>query len=141
MRQFERNQSDPDSTGLRCFFVPVNLQVPMYMYVLNLVMVPLNGLFSLIAITSNTLVLLTIWRTPSLQTPSNALLCCLALSDLFVGVLPQPCFVRYKIAEINQDFRTYCLSTLIIEVTGLQGTGVTLSTLAVTSIDGNRYNR
>ncbi|XP_078352278.1 melanocyte-stimulating hormone receptor-like [Oculina patagonica] len=136
MGQFEGNQSDSDATGLRCFFVAVNLEVPMYMYVFkNFVMVVFNSLFSLIATTSNTLVMITIWRTPSLQTPSNTLLCCLALSDLFVGVLPQPCFVPYKIAEIKQDFHTYCLSTLIIEVTGLQGTGVTLLTLAATSID------
>lgn len=124
MGQFEENQSDSDATGLRCFFVAVNLQVPMYMYLINFVIVVLNGLFSLIATTSNTLVMITIWRTPSLHTPSNTLLCCLALSDWFV-----------RAAEINQDFHTYCLSTLIIEVTGLQGTGVTLLTLAATSIE------
>ena len=98
-------------------------------------MVVFNSVFSLVAITTNTLLMLTICRTPSLHSPSNTLLCCLALSDLFVGVLPQPFFVPYKLAEINQDFHTYCLSTLIIEVTGLQGTGVTLLTLAAMSIE------
>lgn len=44
---------------------------------------------------------------------SNILLGCLAFSNLFVGVLSQPCFVPYKIAAINKDFETHCLSTFI----------------------------
>ena len=58
-------------------------------------------MFTLTALTGNGLVLIgTIWKTPSLHSPSNVLLFGLALSDSVVGLIVQPLYVTCLIVEI-----------------------------------------
>jgi len=53
----------------------------------------INGLSSIVTIISNVLVLLAIFKTPSLHTPSNVLLCSLSASDFATGIIIQPLFI------------------------------------------------
>ena len=46
-----------------------------------------------VAVTGNAFVLYGVWKTPSLRSPSNLLLCGLASTDLIVGLIAQPLFI------------------------------------------------
>ena len=88
----------------------------------------LNAPLMLISIIGNTLVLAAILRTPSLLSPSTILLCSLAVSDIFAGLVAQPISVAYQLTEkhsLHQALRT--VSFLAI--------GGSLSTITATSVD------
>ena len=54
------------------------------------IFVILDSVSAIVSVVGNSLVLVTIWRTPRLHSPSNVLLAGLALSDLGVGLVCQP---------------------------------------------------
>ncbi|KXJ23988.1 Trace amine-associated receptor 9 [Exaiptasia diaphana] len=60
-----------------------------------------------VAIIGNLLVMLAVYKLPSLKTPSNVLLACLAFSDFLIGLVVQPLFVIYRVME-NVDKRVPC---------------------------------
>ncbi|XP_020630309.1 melanocyte-stimulating hormone receptor-like [Orbicella faveolata] len=88
----------------------------------------LNAPFILISIISNTLILAAILRTPSLRSPSTILLCSLAVSDIFVGLVVQPLNIAYRLTEKGS-----------LELPGKTVTflalGVSLSTMTAISLD------
>ena len=53
----------------------------------TVVLLVVNGFFSLTATVFNLLVILAIWKSPLLQTPKYTILCSLCVSDFFVGVV------------------------------------------------------
>lgn len=83
----------------------------------------------------NILVIFVIWKTPLLHSPSNILICCLACSDLVIGLLAQPLLVAYKIAEFNNDPKTACTGRLIHWIAGFVCAGVSVMTIATISVD------
>ena len=95
----------------------------------------LNIPTSIAAILGNLLVLISIWRTPSLHLASNALLFGLALSDLGVGLVVQPLFVAFSIAKINGRVDVFCTSGTLLLVTGYCLCGISLLTLTAISLD------
>jgi len=56
------------------------------------------ALLSPVAVVGNVLVIAAIWRNPSLRTPSYILLCGLAFTDLFTGLVTEPFFVALEIS-------------------------------------------
>ena len=58
-----------------------------------------NALFSILAISGNSMILFVLCRTSVLRTCSNLFLGNLVVSDLLVGALVQPLFVIYKTGE------------------------------------------
>lgn len=60
----------------------------------------INLFLSCTALTGNVLILLTIWKTPSLHTAANILLANLAVSDLAVGLVGHPLFVSALLLRI-----------------------------------------
>jgi len=94
-----------------------------------------NSVLSVTATLFNILVILVIWKTPPLHSPSNVLICCLACSDLVIGLLAQPLLVAYKIAEIKDDHKTACLGRLIHWIAGFVCAGVSVMTIATISVD------
>ena len=65
----------------------------------NLATIAINGLSTPFAVVSNFFIVLVIVRNVSLQTPSNILLGCLAVCDLLVGLVVQPCYISFRIME------------------------------------------
>lgn len=65
-----------------------------------------------------------------LHTPSNVFICCLAFSDLTVGLLAQPCFVIHKIGEISQRFDMYCTTRILLESLGNVTAGASVLTMS-----------
>ena len=97
----------------------------------------LNGILSITAALGNGIVLFAIWRTPSLHSPSNTLLFCLALTDFFVGLVTQP----LKVAScIIADFLVSKEDGLLalrnaFDVLSIILTAASFSTATVISVD------
>ena len=74
----------------------------------------LNAPLILISILGNALVLLAIFRTPSIHSTSMIMLTSLAFSDLLVGLLAQPLFIADEITSLTtQNPILYRLSAMI----------------------------
>lgn len=71
------------------------------------------ALSSPVTVMGNALVLAAIFRNPSLRTPSFIFLGGLALADLGVGILGQPFYVLYKVAELIIAKKLYCIASAI----------------------------
>ena len=90
---------------------------------------------ALTATLGNLLVLVSIWRTPSLHSPTNFLLFGLALSDFSVGLVVQPIFFVYNVAKIKGLPNLFCSSAVALGFTGNYLCGVSLLTLTAVSLD------
>ena len=108
---------------------PIEYRVVQYICVI------LDSLSATVSIVGNSLVLVTIWRTLRLHSPSNVLLAGLALSDLGVGLVCQPARVvmllRPPTANINIDL----VSTRILVVLTYFFTEISFLTLTAISVD------
>ena len=90
---------------------------------------------SLSATLGNLLVLISIWRTPSLHAPSNVLLVGLALSDLGVGLVVQPIFFVCTIAKMKGLPKIFCSGLMAGFITGFWLCTVSLLTITTISVD------
>ena len=72
-----------------------------------LAMIVINAVMAAVASCSNAVVIYTILRTPSLQTPSNILILGLAISDISIGVFAQPCTCVRLFAEFEYNTSLY----------------------------------
>ena len=124
-----------NETHKTCFFFPINLDKTEEVFITNILTCIFNSVFSLITCVGNFIILYAIRKDENLHSPSFILLCCLAFSDLLVGAICQPFLVAYKIAELVDNFPTYCTLRLIQELSGFITSGVSLLTLAAVSID------
>lgn len=131
-----QNQSTTDYVN-PCRFLTDSIEDPQYLYVHNLVCSILNCLFFLPGVCGNVLVILAVWKTPSLQTPSNALLLSLATSDLAVGLLAQPSFSAWRISQMAGDLRVHCVAGVMSESFGWLLAGVSL--FIITAISCERF--
>lgn len=94
----------------------------------------LHFVFSLVAVSGNITVLTAIWRTPSLQTPSNILLSGLALADLGVGLVAQPALTAIHVF-ITRNYVCSLLTFFNVASSFLSGISVT----SVTALSIDRY--
>lgn len=70
----------------------------------------LNMFLSITAILGNILILFALHKVSSLHSPTKHLFRCLAVTDLFVGLITQPLFVVTIMSEItNANFNPLCL--------------------------------
>lgn len=95
----------------------------------------LNAIFSFIAAAGNGVILLVIWKTSSLHTPSNCLLFCLALTDFFVGLLIQPLYLATRVVYVVSNENTPLALSNAFDVLSSVLTGASFSTAAVISIE------
>lgn len=97
-----------------------------------------SNFISITATFGNLLILVAIWRRPSLRSPSITLLFSLALSDLFVGliVVPLNSGVLVELFK-NQNYVISCTLLKLCGISFLISTEVTL--LTVTAISVDRY--
>ncbi|KAL9974804.1 hypothetical protein ACROYT_G011890 [Oculina patagonica] len=118
-----------------CFFLNVNLEQTKDTFIASVLTSILNTVFSLLTSTGNVVILHVIWRKQELHSPSFILLFCLAASDLVVGVICQPFFVAFHIAELVGNANAYCAFRIIQSISSYTTTGVSLATLSGISID------
>ena len=120
-----------------CFLFDLNFASAKYLFATHILTTIVNFVFSASAIGGNSIVIFSVWKTPSLQTPSNVFICCLAFSDLAVGLLTQPCFVVHKVGEMFHRVEMYCTTRMLLESLGNITTGT--SVLTMTGIAAERW--
>ena len=96
-----------------------------------------NVIFSAIAISGNTLIILAILRKSSLHTPSFLLLSTLAVSDLGVGLIVQPLYVAFRITGMLKMQDAYCNLGLTYNYVAILL--MWLSFVTVTAISTDRF--
>ena len=121
---------------LFCYGIPTSISV-VNPKILIILMV-LNTFISITATIGNLLVLVTIWRSPNLHSPSNTLLFGLALSDLCVGLVSEPIHIGFQVVLFNNSGKiTSCTLTKVRNLISVFLTVVTL--LIVTAMSVDRY--
>ena len=89
-----------------------------------------------VAILGNALVLYGVWKTPSLRSPSNLLLCGLASTDLSVGLIAQPVFITEVLVGLYSRSANLTVAfTKAHKMIGRSLCGVSLLMIAGISID------
>ena len=132
-RIFNMDKTHPSNA--KCSFLDVNLEQTKNSFIASILTSILNALFSLLTVSGNFIILRVIWKTQELHSPSFILLFCLAAADLLVGLICQPFFVAYQIAELTDNFSAYCILRMIQNISGWITTGVSFGTLSGVSID------
>ena len=122
-------------SNAKCSFLDVNLEQTKNTFIASILTSILNAVFSLLTVSGNFIILRVIWKTQELHSPSFILLFCLAAADFLVGLICQPFFVAYQIAELTDNFSAYCILRMIQNISGWIITGVSFGTLSGVSID------
>ena len=94
-----------------------------------------NFPLSVLTIVGSTLVLVAVWRTPSLRSPSVILLCGLATTDLTVGLLVQPLFLSMELTLLSNSSAYNCVLGNPFITVSYTVCGVSLATLTAITID------
>ena len=102
-----------------------------------IVLCAINGISSVIATITNALAMAAIWKTPSLHEPSSVMIFFLALTDLSVGLLVQPCHVGYLVSILVKDHHAYDIMFLIKK--RLSSLLSLISMMTVAAISTERY--
>ena len=103
--------------------------------VLSIANAVFNVPLCIITIVGNTLVLVSIARTPSLISPSNILLVGLAFTDLCVGLIVQPLYITLKFAQYTNTGLNLGILTIVHAFFGSLLCAVSLSNVTLLSID------
>lgn len=90
---------------------------------------------SLVAVTANGLVLWAIKKTPSLHTPSSALIFVLATSDFAVGAFVQPLVVIKLIALLTNNFPVFFISGIMFYPLAVAFSFVSFVTITAISVE------
>lgn len=110
------------------------IQESTFMKSSNAVNVMINLTLSLVTITGNVLILLSLRRSSRLHAASKALYCSLAISDLGVGLVVQPAFFIRLVAGPSIP-ETCEILGVIINVAGVISVGISLQILSAISVD------
>ena len=129
------NSTNHSTSFPECVDLDVNFKSTEYLLIAHIFTSIVNSISSLTAITGNAAVILAVWKTPALQTPSNVFLCCLAFSDFTVGLIAQPCYVIHKIGEIFHSFSMYCTTRILLESVGYVTAGASVATMTGIAIE------
>ena len=125
-----------NKTGKACLLLSdISFDKVEELFVTNILTCILNLSFGFVTFVTNTTILLAIKNTCDLHTPSFVLLGSLAASDLLVGLVCQPLFVAFKIAELERNLNAYCWLRLLQSRTAWTTSGVSLLTVAAVSVD------
>lgn len=99
------NLSNNFSGNEACFFLPDPEFEQIYLrYKSNLITAIINAIFSPVAVIANFVVAFVIFRSPHLRRPSTFLLGCLAICDVFIGLLVQPSYVAFRLLENHVNY-------------------------------------
>ena len=128
METFTRSFCSSNSTH----YYPAAQQFPKTVYISACVF---SVICSISSTLGNTMIVLALRKCQSLHPPSKALLCSLALTDLFVGLIVLPLFTAYYLMIILEIPRYYCVIAIIYGRTTSVFGGVSLETITTIAID------
>lgn len=111
----------------------VNFYSPSFQ-ILSFLICLLGGITAPIIVAGNGHVVIALLRKPSLRTPTNILICSLALSDWFTGLCFIPCFIVY--VSSSEHFHS-CFFIAILFALGWLGCGA--SFLGMVGVSVERY--
>ena len=95
-----------------------------------------NSLLVLPTILLNGLVIVTIWKTPSLHSvPSNILLLCLACADFLNGLITQPLAAIHLAGELTWNDQLFCTPGVVMESVAWFASGISGTTVLALSVD------
>ena len=100
----------------------------------NLVTGVINAVSLPFAVAANFLIIFVISKKSSLQIPSNVLLACLAISDIFVGLVVQPSYVAFRLLENANGF-VPCAVRMLFSTGFYMCYGVSFMTLCAISCE------
>ena len=106
--------------------------------IINLLIAGSNLPFGIFSFLSNLAIIVTVLKTPSLQRPSNILLCSLATSDCLAGLVAQPLFFTWwMLIQRVEDYSCLYLQllTLAAWLARTFAVGWSLFILTVISLD------
>lgn len=132
--------STVETNHSQCYFYSVRQifeEKPSFYEHYLIVLVTLNAVLAFTAVFSNFVVIATIFKTPSLQTPSNILMCGLSVTDFIVGVVCQPSYCLFKLGELMKNRWLFCHSGLLYTFGTLPL--ATVSFLTVSAIIADRF--
>ncbi|XP_073229234.1 melanocyte-stimulating hormone receptor-like [Porites lutea] len=125
-----------NKTGKACLLLSdISFDKVEELFVTNILTCILNLSFGFVTFVANSTILLAIKNTCDLHTPSFVLLGSLAATDLLVGLVCQPLFVAFKIAELERNLNAYCWLRLLQSRTAWTTSGVSFLTVAAVSVD------
>ena len=101
---------------------------------MNLATAIINIIASPFAVISNSLIVITIFTSCRLRTPSNLFIGCLALSDILVGLTVQPSYICFRLME-NQHRSVPCLVRVLYSNTFFVCCGVSFMTLSAVTYE------
>ena len=107
-------------------------QFPKTIYIFACVVSVIGSVLSTLG---NTMILFALRKCQSLHPPSKALLCSLALTDLFVGLVVLPLFTAYFLMFILETPRYYCVIAVTYGRTSSFIGAVSLETIATIAVD------
>lgn len=97
----ERNPNN-SSPGFSSFGFPTEYKdLAALVLRLDIALCVIYSLFTLTAILTNSVVIIAIWKTKNLRSPSITLLCFLAITDLFTGLIVGPAFIASTIVRMQ----------------------------------------
>lgn len=96
-----------------------------------------NGSFAIFAFLTNLAIIITVFKKPALQKPSNILLCGLAFADSLSGVIVQPLFVvwRFFFQRAQQSCSSQILIFYVYYTLNVVITGFSFALVMVMSFD------
>jgi len=122
-------------TRKTCLFFDIILDNSKEAFITNIVTSILNAVFSVLTCFGNAVVLRALQKARALHSPSSIMLCCLAFSDLLVGLVCQPLFVGYKMTQLLGKIDASCVVATLNDIAGYITSGASLLTLAAVSVD------
>ena len=118
-----------------CWFLKSAVEQTSQVFMANVVTCILDAVVFLSAPVSNALIVYAIWKTNALHSPSNTLLCCLAITDCLTGLAVAPLNVLTKVGEIYGTFEVYCISGVISSLMAYTTASVSFLTLALIAVE------
>ena len=120
-----------------CHDSSIFLQAQSSLHTNYIISATFNTLFSFTAFIGNAIILVVLKEATSINRASNSFLCCLAMSDLMIGLIAQPVHVIYCIYGVIGGPQVRCYSRTIFQYT--TDYFIAISFLTIVAITLDRY--
>ena len=131
-----KNNTSESLSSIECFFLDFTANSTKFQDALKILMCVVNSMLILPTILLNGLTIVTIWKTPSLNSsPSNILLLCLACADFLNGLITEPLAVVHLVGEITWNARLFCVPGAVMESAAWFASGISGTTVLALSVD------